>query len=80
MSEGLPPAPRQGAVVRSPAPPEPEAEPLIIDAEFRALSPARGLWRRLRGRWWALGPYLAYCAATWGLAALIGWLVSKGRP
>jgi hypothetical protein len=53
--------------------------PRVVDAEFRVLSPAWGLWRRFRDSWWALGPYLAYCTALWGLAALVGWLVDRGR-
>jgi len=27
----------------------------------------------------SLGPYLAYCTALWGLAALVGWLMDRGR-
>jgi hypothetical protein len=77
MSQGPTPASRRSVLVSRP--PEPEAEPLIIDAEFRPVSPARRLWRAFRIHWWALGPYLAYCAALWGLAALVGWLIEKGR-
>jgi hypothetical protein len=53
--------------------------PFVVDGEFRVLSPAWGLWRRFRDSWWALGPYLAYCTALWGLAALVGWLIDRGR-
>lgn len=53
--------------------------PFVVDAEFRVLSPAWGLWRRFRDSWWVLGPYLAYCTALWGLAALVGWLIDRGR-
>lgn len=49
--------------------------PLVVDAEFRVLPPVPRLWRLCREYGWALGPYLAYCAALWGLAALIGWVL-----
>jgi hypothetical protein len=52
----------------------------VVDAEFRVLPPVWRLWRAVRDSWWALGPYLAYCTALWGLAALIGWLMDRGRP
>jgi hypothetical protein len=52
----------------------------VVDAEFRVLPPIWRLWRALRDHWWALGPYLAYCTALWGLAALIAWLMDRGRP
>jgi hypothetical protein len=51
----------------------------VLDAEFRVVPAPWGLWRRWRESWWALGPYLAYCAALWGLAALVGWLIERGR-
>lgn len=53
--------------------------PPVVDAEFRVLPPAWRLWRAFRDSWWALGPYLAYCTALWGLAALVGWLMDHGR-
>jgi hypothetical protein len=52
--------------------------PPVVDAEFRVIHPWR-LWRRFRDSWWALGPYLAYCTALWGLAALVGWLMDHAR-
>ena len=52
--------------------------PPVVDAEFRVVRPLR-LWRGLRGGWWAIGPYLAYCTALWGLAALVAWLMDHGR-
>jgi hypothetical protein len=55
------------------------AAPPVVDAEFRVLPPARRLWRAFRRSWWALGPYLAYCTGLWGLAALVGWLMDRGR-
>lgn len=42
-----------------------------IDADYKVLWAP---WRRLHSWWWALGPYLAYCAVLWGLAALLGWV------
>ena len=54
--------------------------PWVVDAEFRVLPPIWRLWRAVRDSWWALGPYLAYCTALWGLAALIGWLMDRERP
>jgi len=77
MSEEPPPTRGRRVLVARPR--ERGAEPLIIDAEFRPVSPARLLWRAFRSHWWAVGPYLAYCAALWGLAALVGWLIEKGR-
>lgn len=62
-----------------PAAPPPEAEPLVIDAEFRALPTRARLGRALRRYWWALGPYLAYCLGLWGLAALVAWLIDRAR-
>ena len=53
--------------------------PPVVDAEFRVLPPVWRLWREIRDAWWALGPYLAYCTALWGLAALVGWLMDRGR-
>jgi hypothetical protein len=50
----------------------------VVDAEFRVVSPVWDLWRRWRESWWALGPYLAYCTALWGLAALAGWVIDRG--
>jgi hypothetical protein len=64
-----------GAMPPAINPPAMTRRPLVLDAEFRVLSPARGFLRQCREYWWALGPYLAYCAALWGLAALIGWVV-----
>ena len=52
--------------------------PPVVDADFRVVRPLR-LWRGLRDGWWAIGPYLAYCAALWGLAALAAWLMDHGR-
>ena len=52
--------------------------PSVVDAEFRVVRPLR-LWRGLRNGWWAIGPYLAYCTALWGLAALVAWLMDHGR-
>ena len=63
------------ALPRAPRP----GPPPVVDAEFRVLSPAWRLWRDLRDGWWALGPYLAYCTALWGLAALVGWLMDRAR-
>lgn len=54
------------AVVRSDA----ARESAPIDGQFRVVWAP---WRRVRLYWWALGPYLAYCAILWGLAALAGW-------
>jgi hypothetical protein len=49
---------------------DPAREP--IDAKFRVLwAPLQ--W--LRAYWWAIGAYLAYCAAIWALAALAGWVL-----
>ena len=53
-------------------------QPAVVDAEFKVVHPWR-LWRRLRDSWWALGPYLAYCATLWGLAALAAWLMDRSR-
>lgn len=53
--------------------------PPVVDAEFKVVSPVWGLWRAWRDSWWALGPYLAYCTALWGLAALVGWIMDRGR-
>ena len=53
--------------------------PPVLDAEFKVVPPAWAPWRRLRDSWWAIGPYLAYCTALWGLAALVGWLMDRGR-
>ncbi|MGZ3275640.1 MAG: hypothetical protein ACXU82_10265 [Caulobacteraceae bacterium] len=53
--------------------------PPVVDAEFKVVSPAGLLWRRCRDSWWAVGPYMAYCAALWGLAALVGWMVDRSR-
>jgi hypothetical protein len=50
----------------------------VVDAEFKVIHPWR-LWRALRRSWWAIGPYLAYCTALWGLAALVAWLMDQGR-
>ena len=52
--------------------------PTVVDAEFKILHPWR-LWRRFRDSWWALGPYLAYCTALWGLAALVAWLMDRSH-
>jgi hypothetical protein len=54
--------------------------PGVVDAEFRVLPPIWHVWRDLRDSWWALGPYLAYCTALWGLAALLAWLMDRGTP
>ena len=43
-----------------------------IDGEFRVVWAP---WRRITTHWWALGPYLLYCAVLWGLAALAGWVL-----
>jgi len=53
-------------------PPAGRRRPLIFDAEFQVVPSAPRLWRLCRDYWWALGPYLGYCAALWALAALIG--------
>ncbi len=53
--------------------------PAVVDAEFRVVPPIWLAWRRLKDHWWALGPYLAYCTALWGLAALVGWLMDRSR-
>ncbi|HEY4030429.1 MAG TPA: hypothetical protein VGM25_08805 [Caulobacteraceae bacterium] len=53
--------------------------PPVLDAEFRVVPPAWGLWRLCRDSWWALGPYLAYCTGLWGLAALLSWLIDHGK-
>ena len=50
----------------------------VVDAEFKVVTPWRP-WRGLRRGWWAIGPYLAYCTALWGLAALAAWLIDHGR-
>jgi hypothetical protein len=75
--------PRSSApAAKPPAVMDPRARtgpPPIVDAEFRVLSPAWRLWRELRDGWWALGPYLAYCTALWGIAALVAWLMERGR-
>jgi hypothetical protein len=55
-----------------------ERRAAVVDAEFRVIHPWR-LWRRFRDGWWAIGPYLAYCTALWGLAALVAWLMDHGR-
>lgn len=52
--------------------------PPVVDAEFKVIHPWR-LWRGIRRAWWAIGPYLAYCTALWGLAALVAWLMDHGR-
>jgi hypothetical protein len=57
------------------APPVAPRRPVVVDAEFRVLPSAPRLWRLCREYWWALGPYLAYCAALWALVALISWVV-----
>ncbi len=48
--------------------------PPVVDADFKVVTPSR-LWRGLRRSWWAIGPYVAYCTALWGLAALVAWLM-----
>ena len=53
--------------------------PPLVDAEFKVLPPVWRPWRALRDSWWAVGPYLAYCTALWGLAALVGWLMDRSR-
>jgi len=53
--------------------------PPVVDAEFRVLPPVWRLWRGFRRSWWAIGPYLAYCTGLWGLAALVGWFLDRGR-
>jgi hypothetical protein len=50
----------------------------VVDADFKVIHPWRP-WRRLRRGWWAIGPYLAYCTALWGLAALVAWLIDHSR-
>lgn len=52
------------------SPGDPARQP--IDVKFRVLwAPMQ--W--LRAYWWAIGAYLAYCAAIWGLALLAGWVL-----
>jgi hypothetical protein len=72
--EGL----EQRSLTSAPMTPDSRARP-VVDAEFRVVSPAGLLWRRCKDSWWALGPYLTYCTALWGLAALVGWLVDRSR-
>jgi hypothetical protein len=55
------------------------AAPPVVDAEFRVLPPVWRLWRTFQASWWAIGPYLAYCTGLWGLAALVGWFLDRGR-
>jgi hypothetical protein len=70
----------------APAAPEPVApsrrdggqRASVVDAEFKVIHPWR-LWRACRDGWWAIGPYLLYCTALWGLAALVAWLMDRGR-
>lgn len=72
---------RSASVVKAPVATDLRARaqrPPVVDAEFRVVHPWR-LWRRFRDSWWALGPYLAYCTALWGLAALVAWLMDRGR-
>ena len=52
--------------------------PAVVEGEYRVIHPWR-LWRWCRNSWWALGPYLGYCTALWGLAALAAWLMDRGR-
>jgi hypothetical protein len=62
----LPTVPRLPAV----SPADPAREPM--DARFRVLwAPMQ--W--LRAYWWAIGAYIGYCAAIWGLALLAGWVL-----
>jgi hypothetical protein len=58
--------------------PQGRRAPPVVDAEFKVIHPWR-LWRAFRDGWWAIGPYLAYCTALWGLAALVAWLMDRGR-
>jgi hypothetical protein len=67
-----PPAVVRARAARSGAPP-------VVDAEFKVLGPVWRLWRGVRDSWWAIGPYLAYCTGLWGLAALVGWFLDRGR-
>lgn len=46
----------------------------VVDAEFRVVPPLPRLWLWLKRNWWALGPYVAYCAALWAAAAAAAFL------